>query len=205
MHAAGPRCGAAQRAGRGGGGGRCELPDAALRDAGAALGVPVCSPVTSDPVCLLDSDGDQVRNASDVAPANPCLPDGRVLACPGGDRDGDGLPNDFECPGLASCPDTDRDGVANYADPDSDGDGLTDGVECGDASACADSDGDGVADLLQAKHGGDSDGCSLPASGDSASAIGWLLATLIITSLLARRARPRVPRSKRRGADHKRS
>jgi len=45
-------------------------------------------------------------------------------------------------------------------------------------------------------------GCSLPASGGSASAIGWLLATLIITSLLARRARPRVPRSKRRRHQH---
>ena len=158
--------------------------DAGPSDAGGSPVVPICEP-PSEPICL-DSDGDQVPNGSDVAPDNPCLPDGRTLACASGDRDGDGLPNDFECAGLSNCRDTDRDGVADYADTDSDGDGQSDRSECRDVLACPDSDGDGVPDLLQAPHAKDAGGCSV--HGGFASGLGWLLA-MLIASLLGR-ARP---------------
>jgi hypothetical protein len=66
------------------------------------------------------------------------------------------------------------------------------------------SSGDAWLESALAQHGTDGGGCGLRASG-SASVIGWLLATLIITSLLARRTRPRVPRSKRRRNERKSS
>jgi cysteine-rich repeat protein len=180
--------------------------DASVRDASTTAMDAALAPATgacrdaSDPVCAtLDSDGDGVPNVGDVAANNPCLPDGRVLACASGDRDADGLPNSFECTGLTSCRDTDRDGVADYADTDSDGDGLPDRAECSDANACPDSDGNGVPDLLQGKPSTDSGGCSLQASGGSASALGWLLATLI-TSLFARGVGPALARAKKNRA-----
>ncbi|MEY4509240.1 MAG: hypothetical protein RLZZ450_1362 [Pseudomonadota bacterium] len=180
--------------------------DASVRDAGgvgmdaAVAQVAFVCRDASDATCTTaDSDGDGVPNVSDVAPTNPCLPDGRAITCAGGDRDGDGLPNSFECVGLVSCRDTDGDGVADYADADSDADGVPDRAECPDFNACPDSDQNGVPDLLQGKPRYDGGGCSVQASGSSASALGWLLATLI-TSLLARRTRRVGARVERHGA-----
>lgn len=189
----------------GGGASDAGASDASVRDGSVSMDARVAPAGgacrdASDPMCAtVDSDGDGVPNVNDAAPTNPCLPDGRVLACATGDRDGDALPNSFECEGLASCRDTDRDGVADYADADSDGDGLSDRAECPDFQACPDSDRDGVPDLRQAKPSSDDAGCSVQASGGSASSLGWLLATLI-TSLLARRARPAAARAQRRFA-----
>lgn len=202
-----PTCAVIDAAVVGGGPSDAGASDASVRDAGAPMGMDAAlAPAVgacrdaSDPTCAtVDSDGDGVPNVNDAAPNNPCLPDGRVLVCGTGDRDGDALPNSFECEGLVSCRDTDRDGVADYADVDSDGDGLSDRVECPDFHACPDGDQDGVLDLLQGKPSAAGGGCSVQASGGSASSLGWLLATLI-TSLLARRGRSfaRAPLGARR-------
>ncbi|MEZ4327005.1 MAG: Ig-like domain-containing protein [Polyangiales bacterium] len=97
-----------------------------------------------------------------------------------GDRDGDGVPDDVECPDAAgTCPDTDDDGVPDIADPDDDGDGVptvleipsdvdTDGDDVPDYLD-DDDDGDGVPTAVEAPEGvaRDTDGDGIPDHRDS--------------------------------------
>ena len=70
-----------------------------------------------------------------------------------GDRDGDGVPDDVECPDAAgTCPDTDDDGVPDIADPDDDGDGVPTVLEI---PSDVDTDGDDVPDYLDDDDDGD--------------------------------------------------
>lgn len=65
------------------------------------------------------------------------------------DSDGDGIPDNVECPGTP-CPDWDGDGIADYLDPDDDGDGIPTSDEIGpDPYNPLDSDGDGIPDYLE--------------------------------------------------------
>ncbi len=64
---------------------------------------------------------------------------------PPDDSDGDGIPNDVECPDPPDCPDTDDDGTPDYLDRDSDNDGYRDRVECPELP-CRDTDGNGIPD-----------------------------------------------------------
>jgi uncharacterized repeat protein (TIGR01451 family) len=72
-----------------------------------------------------------------------------------GDDDGDGIPNDDECPNFPDCPDTDGDGIPDYLDPDDDGDGIPTAHECPTYPNCPDTDGDGVPDYLDRDDDGD--------------------------------------------------
>jgi hypothetical protein len=65
------------------------------------------------------------------------------LGGPGGDTDGDGIPDSTEGSVLV---DTDGDGVPDIADSDSDSDGIPDAIEVANAPANGDSDNDGVFD-----------------------------------------------------------
>lgn len=124
--------------------------------------------------------------------------DPNALSCASGDRDGDGLDNAFECPGLHACRDTDGDQRPDYDDPDSDNDGVPDARECMDENSCGtdDSDGDGVPDLLDPDRPQLSGGaCGVAAPGVTVPSLGWLLATLIL-GLLGRRWR-RIPLRRR--------
>ena len=80
------------------------------------------------------------------------------------DSDGDGIPDEVECPDMSDCPDSDGDGVPDYLDLDSDGDTILDsyeaictkasGVVIGDGFPC-DSDGDTIPDYLDLDSDGD--------------------------------------------------
>ncbi len=133
-----------------------------------------------------DRDGDGVANEVDPAPSDPCIPNRNALACGSGDADGDHLSNEFECPGLRTCRDSDGDGVSDYADPDSDGDGISDAKECVDMNTCADSDGDGIPDLLSPAATKSGEGCAL-GSPPSLTSL-WLVLGLLLarTSWCAR-------------------
>ena len=73
-----------------------------------------------------------------------------VTPTPPDDSDGDGYLNDEECPPASPCPDTDRDGIPNYLDPDDDGDSiLTKDEPTGDI------DGDGKLNYLDPDDDGD--------------------------------------------------
>ena len=67
------------------------------------------------------------------------------------DDDGDGIPNDLECPSGPpydnSCLDSDGDGTPDFQDSDSDNDGIPDSVEAGNPSNPVDTDGDGIPDF----------------------------------------------------------
>ncbi len=86
-----------------------------------------------------------------------------VVQPPGGDADGDGIPDDVEGAG-----DADGDGTPNFQDTDADGDGIPDEVEgAGDADGDGtpnyldtDADGDGIPDSVEGT--GDADGDSTP-------------------------------------------
>ncbi|MDB4973739.1 MAG: hypothetical protein JWN48_2080 [Myxococcaceae bacterium] len=143
-----------------------------------------CIPNASSIACATaDTDGDGVPNGTDPKPSDPCLPNQDALACPSGDPDRDGLTNDFECPGLKLCRDTNGNGKPDYDDPDSDGDGTPDHQECDDQQTCAtdDADHDGIPDVLDPDRPQLAGGaCSLSASAsDSLPSFGWLFATLI--------------------------
>jgi len=95
----------------------------------------------NDPFSILDSDGD---GASDYTER-------------GGDKDGDGIGDEFE----SSITDTDGNNINDDLDSDADGDGIPDTTE-----GLSDSDGDGIPDFLDAVTGGnilggDSDGDGL--------------------------------------------
>jgi cysteine-rich repeat protein len=80
---------------------------------------------------------------------------------PGGDADGDGLPDIVECPAPGdltnpeSCPDTDDDGNPDFMDPDDDGDGVLTMDELGPGMSPQDSDDDGTSDHLDGDDDGD--------------------------------------------------
>ncbi len=79
------------------------------------------------------------------------------------DTDGDGIPDDVECPGGSPCQDSDGDGIPDNQDLDSDADGIPDIVEAGDdPTEPVDSDGDGTPDYLDL----DSDGDGIPDAGE---------------------------------------
>ena len=102
-----------------------------------------------------DDDGDGVLTSNEPGDADnsgtpdrlePCTPDDQSLACPTGDPDGDGTPNDTD-------PDPNDPCVPNpnalaCGSGDADGDGLTNGVELalGTDPTDADSDNDGLCD-----------------------------------------------------------
>ena len=90
-----------------------------------------------------DADGDGIPDFLDIATgANPN----------GGDSDSDSINDATECPVYPTrCPDTDGDGIPNYADNDDDNDSLLTALElgAGGAAAPADSDSDTVADFLE--------------------------------------------------------
>ncbi|RMF14977.1 MAG: hypothetical protein D6761_08640, partial [Candidatus Dadabacteria bacterium] len=66
------------------------------------------------------------------------------------DKDGDGVPDDVECPwGISVCDDTDDDGIPDYEDPDADNDGTPDGSECPNPAMCLDTDADGIYDFRE--------------------------------------------------------
>lgn len=87
----------------------------------------------NDPASILDSDGD---NISDYIER-------------GGDKDGDGIGDEFE----SSVTDTDGNNIKDDLDTDADGDGITDTVE-----GVIDSDGDGIPDFLDKVTGGNTQG-----------------------------------------------
>ena len=76
-------------------------------------------------------------------------------------QDGDGIPDDVECPNWPLCPDSDGDGIPDYLDPDDDGDGIPTATECPNWPLCPDSDGDGIPDYLEPNNV-DTDGDGLP-------------------------------------------
>ena len=139
-----------------------------------------------------DDDGDGVLTSNEPGDADgsgtpdrlePCTPDADALACPSGDPDGDGTPNDTDPDPNDPCVpdanalacdsgDTDGDGIDNGTeraigtDPgniDSDGDGLCDGVVAvangciggEDAAGGQDSDNDGDIDAIDEDDDGD--------------------------------------------------
>ena len=95
---------------------------------------PPTPPVALQPFKRFASAGFTVVNAE-----RPQCPSGNRLDC-----DGDGIPNQAECP--KSPPDIDKDGRPNWLDPDADGDEVPDGVE-----GQLDRDGDGVADMCDGR------------------------------------------------------
>ena len=95
---------------------------------GVAIADPVETPykVTSN---VPDTDGDR-------------QPDFRDL-----DSDGDGLPDQYECPAGAPCRDGDGDQMDDFRDTDRDNDTLPDKYECESGVDCPDTDGDGILDV----------------------------------------------------------
>jgi hypothetical protein len=84
---------------------------------------------------------------------------GPVAFDPEGDCDGDGIPNNVECPNYPNCPDFDNNGIPDYLDDDDDGDGIPTCVECPNfPTDCPDTDGDGLPNYLDL----DSDGDCIP-------------------------------------------
>ena len=116
----------------------------------------------------VDSDGDGIGDAVEGTDANGDGAGDIELA--GVDTDRDGLDDAFDpdCVDAAACggvlgamatqPNTDDDGPADWRDIDSDGDGLTDDLECPLPAMCADSDMDGTPDYLSL----DADGDGIP-------------------------------------------
>ncbi|HUQ11927.1 MAG TPA: hypothetical protein VM146_16550 [Steroidobacteraceae bacterium] len=103
-----------------------------------------------------DTDGDGVNDGTDLAPLNPCAPNGNTAACLSADSDGDGLTNTQE-----DALGTDRN------DADTDNDGISDGIEAGTNPASpVDTDGDGIPDVAEA---GDRDGDGVADSSDTDS------------------------------------
>jgi sugar lactone lactonase YvrE len=82
------------------------------------------------------------------------------------DSDGDGIPDNVECPTGTACVDSDGDGTPDSLDSDSDGDGVLDNAECA-SQPCRDSNGDGKADYRDADDDGDGilTHCPLPGTG----------------------------------------
>ena len=84
-----------------------------------------CPPQTGSP-------GPTTTATASSGPAPVCGPND----LPDGDLDGDGIPNNVECPGyvcgsdLSLCPDYDHDGVPDILDTDSDNDGVPDATDC---------------------------------------------------------------------------
>lgn len=72
------------------------------------------------------------------------------------DTDGDGIPDEIECPNIDNCLDSDGDDIPDYRDTDSDNDGILDSLEkgtnCPTTSNCVprDSDRDGLPDYRDA-------------------------------------------------------
>ncbi len=93
----------------------------------------------------------------DESPANNTAPlTGTINPAGGDDQDGDGIPDDVECPnGPPDCPDSDNDGIPDYQDPDSDNDGIPDAVECPNGPPCPDTDDDGIPDFRDPDSDGD--------------------------------------------------
>jgi uncharacterized repeat protein (TIGR01451 family) len=75
------------------------------------------------------------------------------------DSDGDGVPDEIECPGgPPGCPDSDGDGTPDYLDDDDDGDGvptIDEDVDGDGDPTNDDSDGDGTPDYLDDDDDGD--------------------------------------------------
>ena len=94
----------------------------------------------NDPLSILDNDGDGLSNYVER----------------GGDKDGDGIGDEFE----SFITDTDGNNIKDDLDTDADGDGVTDGVE-----GLADSDGDGIPDFLDKITGGNPQGGDSDADG----------------------------------------
>jgi len=118
----------------------------------------------NDPTDFRDSDGDGVpdlvENAEGTDPNDPASildsdGDGDTDYIErGGDKDGDGIGDEFE----SSITDTDGNNIADDLDTDADGDGVDDTTE-----GAGDTDGDGIPDFLDRvtggnPQGGDSDG-----------------------------------------------
>ena len=85
--------------------------------------------------------GPSHRSTSDSGPYGACRS--------GNDTDNDCIPDDAEGCNLSVAPDSDLDGIPDWADPDADGDGIGDQLEAGaDCRNPRDSDGDNVPDYL---------------------------------------------------------
>ena len=121
-------------------------------DDGDGIGTPVEDADT-------DNDGNPATNAgpdadNDGIPAY-LDPNDAVSSNPG-DGDGDGIPDDQECPTGIPCVDSDLDGIPDYMDGDDDGDGIPTSEEDADTdndgnpatNPGPDGDGDGVPDYL---------------------------------------------------------
>jgi hypothetical protein len=125
--------------------------------------------------CMADEDGDGIVNC--IEAPNGALVDtdeDGTSDYRDTDSDGDGIPDNYECPdvigekdengkyiGMPYCRDTDEDGVPDYRDKDSDGDGIPDYHECPgfeEEEQCRDSDEDGTPDYIDI----DSDGDGIP-------------------------------------------
>ena len=103
-----------------------------------------------------------VTGSDGSLPDAAAAPDACCCKDPGGDEDGDGIPNCVE----GCCVDTDGDKTPNYVDFDSDDDGVYDALEAGGEGSCAithakgkgwpcDTDGDGAPDYLDKDSDGD--------------------------------------------------
>ena len=93
-----------------------------------------------------DQDHDGVKDGTDPAPRDPCIPNANSPACATGDTDGDGTSNMTDSAPSDPClPDPN---ALACATGDRDKDGLPNGVECPDPKACLDSNRDGVPDAL---------------------------------------------------------
>ena len=87
------------------------------------------------------------------------------------DDDGDGIPNDIECPSGPpfdnSCLDSDGDGTPDFQDTDSDNDGIPDSTEAGDPNNPRDTDGDGTPDYQDTDSDNDGTPDSVEGSADT--------------------------------------
>ncbi len=140
-----------------------DTSDTTVPDTDTDTGDPDTEPTDTDPdteepveTCMCgpdnqDDDGDGILNGVEGCED---LDGDSLPNCIDSDSDGDGIPDNQECP-EQPCRDTDGDGTPDFLDRDSDNDGLSDKKEKekGTDPLSHDTDGDGDDDLAEIAYG----------------------------------------------------